>query len=1059
MSGGPIRRLLIANRGEIAVRIIGTAAALGIETVAIYSTDDAASAHVARADAAVALNRVGPGAYLDVAAVVTAAKETGCDAVHPGYGFLAERAEFAAACAAERSRFVGPSPAALELFGDKVLARERANLLSVPVLPATSGELRLSDALAFRAGLGTDAEVMVKAIAGGGGRGMRRVSAADDLEQALREAEAEAQAGFGDGRLYLEQALTSARHIEVQVAGDERGQVSVLGDRDCSLQRRRQKLIEIAPAPALANELRRRLHESARALISSGEYAGLATVEFLVDGSAFYFLEVNPRIQVEHTVTEEVTGLDLVELSLRIAAGEGLDACALDLPSRQRGVSIQARVNAETMTVDGAVRPSVGILRAFRPPTGRGVRVDTHGYVGWEVGPRFDSLLAKVIVRDASPERAARLLIQALAEFEVVGVDTNLHLLRQLATNLDLLTGGADTRFVDTHLLSLLPDPIVTEVSVDDYGPAEAIAAPVAGVVVSVAATPGSSISAGTPLIVLEAMKMEHVVYAEHPGTVDEVSVTQGAVVDAGDVLMRVTVASTAGSEAADDPSPSEETATIRQDLAEVRRRHALTQDDARPEAIGRRHAAGRRTARENIRDLCDPGSFVEYGALAVAAQRHRRTLDELIRRTPADGLITGIAKVGGRSTVVMSYDYTVMAGTQGKQNHRKTERMLQIAAERRLPVVIFAEGGGGRPGDNDGDNTASLDSPSFRKAAELAGKVPMVAVVSGFCFAGNAALAGVCDVIIATEASSLGMGGPAMIEGAGLGRVDPADVGPMPVQYRNGVVDVLVADDPAAVAMARRYLSYFAASEADASFDDQRSLRSIVPERRVRVYDVRRVIHGLADAGSVMELRAGYGQSVITALVRLGGHTAAVIANNPMQLGGAIDADGADKAVRFWQLCESHRVPVLSLCDTPGFMVGPAAEQSAAVRRFGAMFATGARLTVPLCLVVLRKSYGLGAMAMAGGDFKKPLISLAWPTGEMGGMGLEGAVRLGFRAELDAIRDPAVREQRYQELVAEHYELGKALTVATAFSLDDVIDPAETRDLLISIFATGGAG
>jgi len=491
----------------------------------------------------------------------------------------------------------------------------------------------------------------------------------------------------------------------------------------------------------------------------------------------------------------------------------------------------------------------------------------------------------------------------------------------------------------------------------------------------------------------------------------------------------------------------------IRPDLAESRERHRTGLDEGRPAVTERRHAAGRRTARENIADLVDEGSFTEYGALVIAAQRRRRTLDDLIARTPADGLVLGTARVGGRPVAVMSYDYTVLAGTQGHMNHRKTDRLLELARRERLPLVMFAEGGGGRPGDTDTTSVGGLDVPTFRLTAELSGQVPLVAVVSGYCFAGNAALAGACDVIIATPEASLGMGGPAMIEGGGLGIVAPGDVGPMSVQVPNGVVDLLVPDDAAAVAAARRYLSYFSGPlDGEAEHDDQRRLRHLIPENRVRAYDVRPVIEALCDTGSVLELRPGFGVGILTALVRVGGHAAGLLANNPLHLGGAIDGDAADKATAFLRLCEAHRLPVLSLVDTPGFMVGPEVERTAVVRRFGAMFVAGARLTVPVCAVVLRKAYGLGAMAMTAGDLRRPAITVAWPTGEFGGMGLEGAVRLGYRRELDAIEDPGARQARYEQLVADQYTRGKALSTAMAFEIDDVIDPADTRSVITDV-------
>ena len=465
-----------------------------------------------------------------------------------------------------------------------------------------------------------------------------------------------------------------------------------------------------------------------------------------------------------------------------------------------------------------------------------------------------------------------------------------------------------------------------------------------------------------------------------------------------------------------------------------MRERHRIGLDEGRPEVTERRHAAGRRTARENIADLVDPGSFIEYGALTIAAQRRRRPLDDLIARTPADGLVLGTATVDGRPVAVMSYDYSVLAGTQGFMNHRKTDRLLELADRERLPVVMFAEGGGGRPGDTDTTAVAGLDVPTFRLTARLSGRVPLVAVVSGYCFAGNAALAGACDVIIATPEASLGMGGPAMIEGGGLGVVAPDEVGPMSVQVPNGVVDLLVADEAAAVAAARRYLSYFGARRADLPVDARRPAGAAPPRPGEPGARLRRAAgrsRPCATPAACSSCGAGFGTGVLTALARIGGHAVGLLASNPLHLGGAIDGDAADKATAFLRLCEAHRLPVVSLVDTPGFMVGPAAERTAIVRRFGAMFVAGARLTVPVCAVVLRKAYGLGAMAMTAGDLRRPAITVAWPTGEFGGMGLEGAVRLGYRKELDAIEDPEARQARYDELVAEQYTRGKALSTA----------------------------
>jgi len=1091
----PVSRLLVANRGEIAVRILHTAAALGLPTVAVYAEDEDNAGHPAMADHAVPLVGSGPAAYLDGAALVAAARDTGCDAVHPGYGFLSERAEFAAACAEAGLTFVGPSPEALALFGDKAATRRRATELGVDVLAGTEmltgadPDADLATASEFLASLGDGAGAMVKAVAGGGGRGIRPVRWAgmpmSELAEVLERCRSEAVHSFGDGGLYLERLLPRARHVEVQLLGDHTGAVVVLGERDCSVQRRRQKLLEIAPAPGLSERTRARLRDAAARLGASVDRLGLATAEFLVVGQAIAFLEVNARLQVEHTVTEEVTGLDLVELQLRVAGGARLAELGLnpEHPPAARGVAVQARVNAETLARDGSVRPAGGTLTRFDPPTGRGVRVDTACAPGRSVSPRYDSLLAKVIVSDpaAAADQTGLLRVttraeRALGGFEVAGTATNLGLLRALLAHPGIGNGALHTGFVDEHLAELLDaaarlestsaeaeppsseaDPAAsetgTETGTEELNdlPEGTVTAPLPGVVVEIPAAPGEHRAPGATLVVLEAMKMEHEVPAAGAVTVLEVLVAVGDAVAEGTPLLVVEPAEPADADR-DDPT-AEDLDRIRPDLAESLERHRIGLDEGRPDAVARRHSNGRRTARENLTALCDPGSFTEYGALTIAAQRRRRELADLIARTPADGLVTGTAEVAGLRCAVMSYDYTVLAGTQGVQNHRKTDRLLELALRQRLPVVMFAEGGGGRPGDTDQPGFTGLDVPTFRLAAELVGQVPTVAVVGGYCFAGNAALAGVCDVLIATEDASIGMGGPAMIAGGGLGDVAPGAVGPMDVQVPNGVVDLLVPDDEAAVAAARRYLSYCAGPVDQWECADQRRLRQLIPENRVRSYPIRPVLDTLFDTGSVLELRAAYGIGILTAFARLDGHPVGVIANDPTHLGGAIDAEAADKATRFLGICDAYRLPVVSLCDTPGFMVGPEAERTATVRRFGAMFVAGARLRSPLCTVVLRKGYGLGAMAMAGGHFKAPLLTAAWPTGEFGGMGLEGAVQLGYRAELTAIADLEQRRARYQELVERAYQHGKALSTAAAFEIDDVIDPADTRTALSGAF------
>jgi acetyl-CoA carboxylase carboxyltransferase component len=623
-----------------------------------------------------------------------------------------------------------------------------------------------------------------------------------------------------------------------------------------------------------------------------------------------------------------------------------------------------------------------------------------------------------------------------------------------------------------------------------------AVTAPFAGVVVAIEHAPGALVQAGAVLVVLEAMKMEHEVLAESDGVVQRVAVASGDAIETGELLVVLRVDDRAASGAREEgscgsaefegarekgpgvdaefgdarkggacvdvefetahdsgPHADVESDTVRADLAAVRARHELGLDAARPEAVERRRARRRRTARENLAELVDEGSYVEYGPLLFAAQERRRSKQELIEKTPADGLVAGVAEIDGNPCVAMSYDYTVLAGTQGMRGHLKKDRLFEIAGRRRLPVVLFAEGGGGRPGDVDFPIVAGLDCRAFHLFGRLSGLVPLVGIASGYCFAGNAALLGCCDVVIATEDSSIGMGGPAMIEGGGLGVYEPGEVGPIDVQQSNGVVDLRVADDQAAVAAAKRYLSYFHGPVERFAVPDQSLLRAIVPEQRKRAYVVRKVLHGLCDESSVLELRDGFGAGMVTALARIEGKPLGIVANDPSHLGGAIDADAADKAARFLQLCDAFGLPVLFLCDTPGFMVGPDAERTATVRHFARLFTIGANLEIPFGTIVLRKGYGLGAQAMAGGSFKAPLFTVGWPTSEFGGMGLEGAVRLGMRRELDAIEDPEERERIFQATVAAAYEHGEGLNMAAYGEIDDVIDPADSRRWIATLF------
>ncbi len=1099
-----MKRLFIANRGEIAIRIARTAHEMGLTSIAIHSEDDAGSLHVARADEAVLIPGKGARAYLDIESVVDAAREATADAVHPGYGFLSENAVFAEAVEAAGMTFIGPTPDTLNMFGDKSQARQVALQAGAPVPEGMDGPITVEDARAFLKSLPKGRAMILKAVSGGGGRGVRIIHKDTEIEDAFERAGSEANAAFGDSSLYVEEFIPAARHIEVQIIGDGTGAVSHLHERECSLQRRHQKLLEMAPSPSLSGKLRSDIHAAAVAIAQAAKYRGLGTMEFLVvpEENRFCFIEANARLQVEHTVTEEVLGLDLVRAQIETCNAKrlkelGLDQSGVPAPN---GFSIQARINLESITREGEVRPGGGQLTSFAPPTGPGLRTDTYGQPGYRPSPHFDSMIAKLIAHVPGGDYGDALsrLRRGLDEFFLEGVPNNLGFLKALIDSPDIRANKVHTRYIDENMGTLAEaaaglaegsppqsaparrksaskDPLAvlahgrgaTDVSSEDRSilplPDETmpegvtpVTAPLQGTLVKFEVAPGDPVWTGRTVAIMEAMKMEHEVRASASGHVRHLGIETGDTVMEGHPILLLDTAEIA--EGDDAATEIHDLDHIRPDLAETLARRAAGLDENRPEAVSKRHNRGHRTARENIADLCDPGSFVEYGAYVLAAQRRRRSMEDLIANTSGDGMVCGLGHVNGhlfsedRSRVMaMSYDYMVLAGTQGALNHYKKDRMFEIAELQRLPVVLYAEGGGGRPGDTDVTGVAGLDCLAFSYFAELSGLVPTIGIVNGRCFAGNAVLLGCCDVIIATESANIGIGGPAMIEGGGLGVYRPEEVGPIDVQAANGVVDIAVKDEAEATAAAKQYLSYFQGPVDDWTAPDPRELRFAVPENRLRWYDMRKVIEGIADSGSVLELRRNWAPGIITAFIRVEGRPVGVVANDPTHLSGAIDSPGADKGARFLQICDAYDIPVLSLVDCPGIMVGPEIEKTALVRHASRMMVVGANISTPLMGVVIRKGYGLGAQAMVGGSFRSPLFMISWPTGEFGGMGLEGAVKLGYRKELEAIKDPEERLKTYNDMVARMYERGKAVNMASHFEIDSVIDPAETRAWIVA--------
>ena len=646
--------ILVANRGEIAIRVLRTATDLEIKTTAIYASDDADSLHTRHANHAVSLEDEGVPAYLNHAKIIAIAQDQGCDAIHPGYGFLSESPEFALACEDAGITFIGPSSKTLELFGDKAQARALAESADVPVLPGLSHPTSLAEAKTFFNDLG--GAVMLKAIAGGGGRGMRPVLDVNELEDAFARATSEAEQAFGSGDLYIEELLPRARHIEVQIIGDGKGNVSHLWDRECSLQRQRQKLIEIAPAFDLPESLRQDMFDAATRLGLAANYRGAGTIEFLVSGDRFVFMEANARLQVEHTVTESVTGIDLVAQQFKIADGQSLNEMNLvqsQIP-QPVGAAVQARVNLETMNPDGTSRPGGGLITAYEQPSGPGVRVDGYGYNGYTTSPFYDSLIAKLIIHGHDLNNAIRKTTRALSEFRIEGVRNNIEFLTSLLTKTSMDGNTIHTRYVEDNIDALLQstDQPLRYVSPDleiakmgaDVDPDDPLAvlnvarpkpktapvtqptlqgpdgttpaiAPMQGTVVEISVTPGDAVQEGQPVAVMEALKMEHAIPAPVSGIVREVTLAAGETIFEDTPIVFIEPQDVEGEYQKDEIVDYDE---IRPDLEEILRFQKLTKDESRPEATAKRHDAGHRTARENIYDLCDEGSFVEYGPLVT---------------------------------------------------------------------------------------------------------------------------------------------------------------------------------------------------------------------------------------------------------------------------------------------------------------------------------------------------------------------------------------------------------------------------------------------------------
>jgi acetyl/propionyl-CoA carboxylase alpha subunit/acetyl-CoA carboxylase carboxyltransferase component len=1057
-------RILVANRGEIAIRIMRAAAELGLQTVAVHPDDDERSLHVLRADAAYRLRGQGASAYLDIDQVIEAARATGSTLIHPGYGFLSENAELARRCDRDGLTLVGPGPRVLDLFGDKGQARRLATEHDVPVLPGTTGATTLQQVQAFAAEHGA---VMLKAVAGGGGRGMRAVPAGGDIAEAFERCSSEAAQAFGIGDLYVERLLIRPRHIEVQVIGDGRGGVSHLWERDCSIQRQQQKVVEVAPSPNLAPQLRDQLLASALRLASAVGYRGLGTFEFLVLGREFWFIEANPRLQVEHTITEEITGVDLVQAQIRIALGETLADLGLSEPPEIRGASIQARLNLETLSDEGLVIPGAGTLGTFVIPSGPGVRVDTFGYPGYTTSLRYDSLLAKVIVRADDFPTAARRAYLAVSEFRVEGAPTNRALLQGVLKHPDFLRGNWNTGFIPDHLTELLQSDhrdrfFSAESKSGDRGAAIAppevpaglavVLSPLPGTVLTVDVALGDRVAVGSRVAVLEAMKMEHVVRAESAGVVRAVLVAPGDTVPPGAGVVALEPADVSAAEHAIPAGPDADRADWSAEVAEIERRRRAALAMGGRERVDRQHAAGRLTVRERVDAFADDGSFQEIGALTAFVNYSES--GALVSEQPAN-FVAGTARVRGRKVVVGADDFTVRGASGDGAVYAKQIFLERYAGDMRLPMIRLMEGasgGGSVKMVSDAGYTYVPVLPGWDAVVDNLSLVPVVSACLGPTVGLGAARAVMSHLTIAVAGKGqVFTAGPPVVRG-GTGEVlTPEQLGGADVHRHSGAVDRFVSSEREAFDVIRAFLGYLPDSVFELPpvivNDDpverrDEFLLSAIPRNRREAYLAAPILDAIFDEGSVFPY-ATFGDSTITALARLDGHPVGVLAADPAQ-GATMSVEGATAVTRLVDLCETFHLPLVSLTDQAGVTIGLAAERRGTIR-YGARAITAVyQARVPQAEIILRRVYGVGGAGIVNRHATSR--SWAWPSGDWGSLPAQGGIEAAFRAELAAASDPEAMIARIREHLAA---VASPFRTAERFGVQDLIDPRDSRRLL----------
>ena len=1102
-----MRRVLIANRGEIAIRIAHAAAALGIEAVTIAPAADAAALHTT---AGTSHSTLPPSsdpvaAYLDIDAVVQAGVDSGCDAVHPGYGFLAENAEFARRCSQAGMTFIGPSPEALELFGNKVHARELATRLDIPIVPGTAAAVSTADD-AVTAAEAIGFPIMLKAAAGGGGRGIRAVTTADELPAAFERCQSEALGSFGDGSVFLERLVVDPRHIEVQVMADNTGHVVHFFERDCSIQMRNQKVVEVAPAPNLKPELRSRILADAITLVSGADYRNAGTVEFLVEPSTgeYFFIECNPRIQVEHTITEQIMGVDLVQTQFRVAMGETLEALNMGdqgAIGEPRGWALQARV----------VATGTGTITGYREPSGPGVRVDGSGYAGWTPPPQFDPLMAKVIVStpsgtfDAAVDHARR----AVQRFHIAGVSTNLGQLDAILAHDAVRSGDARTSLLTNEpglasapapsgpMLAMLAAQTTSQpASAADSGPSaptrslpiepgeQAVESPLVGAVIEVLVDVGDAVTVGDTLLVVTAMKMETLVTAPCSGVVSQLGeLQQGDPVTAGDVLAVITPSEDGAP--AQAPSGENTWGPMLDEVATLERlAHERLSPGSSDPGVVRQRNRNKLTCRERIDLLLDDGSFREVGSIAGFASYNE--YGDIDAFTPAN-MVGGHGLIDERPTIVCADDFTSRGGHSDGAIGAKSTYLDRLSIELQMPSIRLLDGssGGGSvasmvPKQKETGDSAAKESSGAIKAgrprvsggggsflpghlgssmyAKQLATVPVVNMLLGSVVGLGAAKAvlGHFSVMV-RDTAQLFVAGPPVVSHAMGYEVTKEDLGDWRIHCRNGSVDNLAETEEEAVAMTRRFLSYLPASvyhsptvlaptTADPADRRDEELFTIVPRNRTTTFDIRRAIALLADKDSFFEIGALWGSDQVVGFARFNGHPMGIVASDSRHInGGALTADGCDKLTRHLDLCDLFHVPVLNLVDNPGFAVGIEHEINSTIRKGATWMVAAAQSKVPMFSVLMRRSFGV-----AGNNYATPrsnaTMRVAWPAADTGGIPPEGGIEAAYKRQLAESDDPAALRA---ELNARIESARGPVGPLNRFELEEMVDPRDTRRLI----------